>query len=520
MKKFLYLSIFMAALGFNISAETPKELSFTKQQAVNAYLNYSVFYAPKSGPYIEVYLTVTGRSVFFKKEKQKFQGKVHVELDFSQDGKSVKNNIYNLLSPEVIDTANKPNFIDLQRYSLKAGTYTMQIKISDFNKPAGEAISASQTIKIDEPAADSVTVSDIELLESFAKSEQPTALTKSGYDVVPYVLRYYPETMNKLAFYAEGYNTLKKLGADSRFVFVYFIEVAETKEKVTGFHTFSKQKSEEVNPLLSQFDISQLPSGEYNLVVEIRNGANNLLADKRLPFTRMATLVKIKLDNLNTVDTSGAFVSKTNNLDTLKDYIACLWPISSTTERDWQYNQMRNADTKLMQQYLYAFWINRNPDPVAAELEWKKYRAAAVQVKKKFACGKIPGYMTDRGRVFLQYGSPSMSQQVPSEPDSYPYEVWQYNRLKNPATGGFQSNKKFIFYNRELDGKCYELIHSDARGEIRDDRWQIKLKQRSNQVFDLDQNTPTRNMDPNLSPTSPSNSGYGSGAGDLFQNPR
>lgn len=502
MKKFFYIAILTAAFGFNLFSNLSIR---SATPGVNAYLNYAVFYIPNQGPYIEVYLYVTGRSVLFKKEKQKFQGKVHVEISFLQEGKIIKANSYNLLSTEMLDTTNKPNFIDVQRYSLSPGDYTMKIKIKDFNKPVADSISASQTIKIKQPLADSLAVSDIELLEKFTKAETPSTLTKSGYDVVPYVYNHFPENQNKLAFYAEGYNAQQKLGTDSRFVFVYFIENYETKQKLKDFHAFSKQKSEEVNPLLSQFDISQLPSGEYNLVVEMRNSKNELLAEKKLPFSRYAAMVKIKLDDIQTIDTTGTFISRVNNLDTLKDYIACLWPISSSVERDWQYNQIKSADSKLMQQYIYAFWLNR--DPQNPENEWKRYRAAAVQIKKKFACGKTPGYMTDRGRVYLQYGQPNASQQVPSEPDSYPYEIWQYYKIKDPATGSYQTNKKFIFYNRELDGKCFELIHSDVRGEIRDDRWQIKLKQRSNQVLDLDQTTPT-------------NDTYGSGASDLFQNPR
>jgi GWxTD domain-containing protein len=353
-------------------------------------------------------------------------------------------------------------------------------------------------------ATDSISISDIELLESFSKSEAPGITTKNGYDLIPYVLRHYPESISKLAFYTEGYNTLKKLGPESRFVYVYFIEGAETKEKLSSYHAFQKQKSAEVNPLLSQFDISELPTGEYNLVVEIRNGNNELLADKRVPFTRTAQ-VKIKLADLAAVDTTGTFISRVDNPDTLRDYIACLWPISSTTERDWQYSQVKNSDSKLMQQYIYAFWVNR--DPENPEKAWRIYRAQAAKVKKEFACGKTPGYMTDRGRVYLQYGAPNAAQQVPAEPDSYPYEIWQYYRIKDPSTGNFQSNKKFVFYNRQLDGKCFELIHSDARGELRDDRWQIRLKQRTNQVLNLDQ-------------TTPDNQTYGSGADDLFTNPR
>jgi GWxTD domain-containing protein len=214
--------------------------------------------------------------------------------------------------------------------------------------------------------------------------------------------------------------------------------------------------------------------------------------------------VAIALNNLKSVDTTGTFISHVTNPDTLRDYIASLWPISTTSERDWQNNQMKGNNVKLMQQYIYAFWENRNPsNPYAA---WKVYHQEVIKVNKIYGCGGQPGYMSDRGRVYLQYGAPSAAQQVPSEPDSYPYEVWQYYRIQNPATGQFQSNKKFIFYNPTLDGKCFTLLHSDARGEIRDDRWQIKLKQRNNQIMDYDQTTPK--------------SSYGDGASDLFNSPR
>ncbi len=46
-------------------------------------------------------------------------------------------------------------------------------------------------------------------------------------------------------------------------------------------------------------------------------------------------------------------------------------------------------------------------------------------------------------------------------PNSYPYEIWEYYHL---ADG--EVDKKFVFYDRELVGNNYELLHSDARGEI------------------------------------------------------
>ena len=491
MKKFFYLVVFTTFLGLNAYCN------------VRANFNYAIFYAPGKGSYLETYLSVTGSSVLFKKQKIKYQGKIRVEINFTQDGKSVASNVYNLLSPEILDTAHKPNFVDLQRYPLKPGTYQAEIKISDANNAKEEPTKGKLTIIIAEQN-DSLHISDIELAESVTKAELPTSVTKSGYDIVPYPLAHFPEKVNRLNFYVEIYNSLKQLGADSKFLFTYYIESAEMKEIVTGYHTFSKHKSEEVVPLIGQFDISKLSTGNYNLVIEIRNGNNELKAQKKLNFTRAAPHVEIALTNLKSVDTAGTFISPVTNPDTLRDYIACLWPISTTSERDWQNNQMSGHNIKLMQQYIYAFWENRNPSNPAAA--WKVYRQEVIKVNKNYACGGQPGYMSDRGRVYLQYGAPNAAQQVTTEPDSYPYEIWQYYRIQNPATGSYQTNKKFVFYNPSLDGKCFTLLHSDARGEIRDDRWQIKLKQRNTQIMDYDQTAPQGS--------------YGDGASDLFNSPR
>jgi GWxTD domain-containing protein len=472
---------------------------------VKAYLSYSVFNTPGKGPYVETYLTISGNSVVLKKEKGKYQGSVMVSMTFKKGAEVVKVKSYNLLGPEIADTSVKPNFIDQQRFSLPNGTYDYEIVIQDNNTLDKSKFTSTDVIEV-KVENDKVHISDIELLESFTKSAEPNVLTKSGFDLVPYGVNYYPDDMTKLAFYSETYNTEAVMGADKKFAFVYYIESEETKEKIEGYHAFSKQTSGKVNILMSQFDIKTLTSGNYNLVVEVRDQNNVALAQKKMNFQRRNKAAKIDLANLSAIDLNSTFISKYTSKDTLIDYIACLWPVSSTTEREWQSNQIKNADVKLMQQYIYAFWKNRNEkDP---EGEWKNYSEKVKVVNTLFKCGKQKGYYTERGRVYLQYGAPDSRQQVPFEPESYPYEIWQYYRINDPITAKMQTNKKFVFYDYSLDGNCYKLLHSDARGEMRDDRWQMKLKKRTNQTLNLDTEKPN------------SNNSFGSGADDLFSNPR
>lgn len=98
-----------------------------------------------------------------------------------------------------------------------------------------------------------------------------------------------------------------------------------------------------------------------------------------------------------------------------------------------------------------------------------------VEVVKEFSTSIRKGYNTDRGRVYLQYGPPDNRTQMPHEPSAYPYEIWQYYKVKG------QSNRRFIFYNPDLVTNDFKLIHSDALGEIMNDQWQLLTPAIANQ---------------------------------------
>jgi len=60
---------------------------------------------------------------------------------------------------------------------------------------------------------------------------------------------------------------------------------------------------------------------------------------------------------------------------------------------------------------------------------------------------------------------------VEDEPSAPPYEIWSYNQF--PATG--QQNIRFLFYNPTLAVGQFQLLHSNARGELFNPQWEIEL---------------------------------------------
>ncbi|MBI3503022.1 MAG: GWxTD domain-containing protein [Bacteroidetes bacterium] len=480
--------------------------AFISAQAQRAVFTHCAFSTPDNKPYIETYLSIDGKSVSFRKNKNgKYQGDVEVGIIFSKNGNIAASKKYNLLSPEQNDTLTRPAFVDEQRFPLDTGEYEVELMLKDKNKN-GKTVSMKEKTKIDFPQ-DKVTVSGIEMLSSFAKAEKTGTLTKNGFDLVPYTnIDFYPGNINEISFYAEIYNTKKILGENEKFLLTYYIETNETKMKLEKYAVAKKEIASPVNVLLSKFNIENLQSGNYNMVIEVRSKNNEPVAQKKVFFQRQNAKAKEDLaKDLSGVMVENTFASKFTKRDSLSEFIRTVRPISTEAEKSFIDNQLKLAELKLLQQFFYNFWQTRNP--LSPEQAWNTYYQDVKTVNKKFGNFIYKGYETDMGRVYLQYGPPDTRDESPSEPNAYPYEIWTYYTLEDRSKlNPNQTKRKFVFYNPELVANNYQLLHSDALSELHDANWDMKLHKRMTQSNDMEQlNAPDH---------------FGGNAHDEFNNPR
>ena len=444
-------------------------------QNINALFSYATFYNPQEGPYIETYLSVEGTSVkYIQNNNNKWQATVLVTLIFKQGDKIVSFKKYELNSPELVsDTSQKINFLDIQRFPLPNGNYEMSLILKDKNLDLPE-VEVSQVIEISYPK-DVPVFSDIEFFERMSKSSEKNMLTKSGYDIYPYLSSYFPENINALGFYVELYNIDKAIGNDEPFLVTYEIVDNQSKSTVNNFKAFKKMQASPVNIITGMFDIKDLPTGNYLLHIEARNKQNELLAVKEAFFQRKNTLPALNLD-----DTSieGTFVENMSN-DEISEYIKAIAPIATEMEMIFAENQLKNNDNpELKKQFFYHFWLSRNSEnPQAA---WEKYKKDLAVVEKEYGTQIKKGYETDRGRVYLKYGPPNSVMARRNEPSAYPYEIWHYYKI------GQFTNRKFVFYNRDLVTNDYQLIHSNMFGEVNYPQWKVLIYRRTTQSQDID----------------------------------
>lgn len=467
---FLYISMATATI---LHAQTDN---------LRAYFSYATFHIPEKGSFVETYLAVEGNSVVYKADTDgTFRSKIEVTLIFRMQDTIRDYAKYELKSPAVEDTSNVNfGFIDQQRFLLEDGEYDLEINIADVYSNH-QGFKTFERILLEYPN-NTINISGIQFLEKFEKTEKQSTITKSGYDLIPLVYAFYPESMNTLNFYGEIYNTEKLLGPQEPYMVNYFIESFENNKRMLEFFSRKKMTASPVGILLQRLDITRLPSGNYQLVVEVRNKSNELLALSKSFFQRSNPGIQHNLGDIASLNITNTFASRITNADTLKDCLMSLAPISTEAERSFASSLITSNDITNMQKYLYNFWSGRNQENPSRA--WDEYYLEVRKVQAAYKTKTKQGHQTDRGRVYLKYGPPNLITENYSEPGAYPYEIWHYYTL------GSQRNKKFVFYSRDMVTNDFVLIHSDAIGELANYRWQLDIYKRVWDPNSIDQTTP------------------------------
>jgi len=437
---------------------------FAQDQVLSASFNYATFYSHDNGPYLETNLSVIGNSAKFmiNNKANTMQAEIEVTMIFKRNETVVTFRKYNLLSPEIdLDVVAKPNFIDLQRILLEPGNYTLELTIKDKNYET-EAFKYSEDFTIDYNSTD-VAISDMLFVENYSKSKEQNILSKSGYDLVPYVSNFYPKNIDEFIFYVEIYNVNKVLSNNESFLLKYYIETYDNNRDLFEYNGFSKEKAQDINVLLRKMDISKLPSGNFNVVVELRNKQNELIKQRKYFFQRSNPGFAFNVLDMPAINTSNTFVNKYNNVDSLKDYLKSMFPICEIAERRYIDNLLNQDNIDNMKQFLYNYWSAKNS--TNTELEWEKYKYKVKLVNDAYSTQIVKGYESSRGIVYLKYGAPNAISERKHEPNTYPFEIWQYYELDG------KQNRKFLFYNPNVVGNDYELLHSNVQGEVINKNW-------------------------------------------------
>jgi GWxTD domain-containing protein len=112
-----------------------------------------------------------------------------------------------------------------------------------------------------------------------------------------------------------------------------------------------------------------------------------------------------------------------------------------TDEERAAFKQLSNDEER--DNFIEAFWQRRDPTPDTEENEYKEEHYQRIAYANEHFAAGVPGWKTDRGRIYIVYGKPDEIDSHPSggtyerpmeegggETSTFPFEDWRYRYLE------------------------------------------------------------------------------------------
>jgi GWxTD domain-containing protein len=112
-----------------------------------------------------------------------------------------------------------------------------------------------------------------------------------------------------------------------------------------------------------------------------------------------------------------------------------------TDEERKVFNNLKNDDER--EQFIEQFWFRRDPDPDTDVNEYREEYYQRIAYANEHYTSGIPGWKTDRGRIYIMFGKPDEIESHPSggsydrpawegggTTSTYPFETWWYRYLE------------------------------------------------------------------------------------------
>jgi GWxTD domain-containing protein len=126
------------------------------------------------------------------------------------------------------------------------------------------------------------------------------------------------------------------------------------------------------------------------------------------------------------------------------------------------------------QSFVENFWLRRDPTPDTEENEYKEEHYRRIAYANDHYASGIPGWKTDRGRIYIAYGPPDEIDSHPSggsyqrpieegggQTSTYPFEDWRYRYIDGVGT-----NVNIEFVDTTMSGEYHIALDPEEKDAL------------------------------------------------------
>ena len=295
--------------------------------------------------------------------------------------------------------------------TLQPGSYLIAVQLSDEYSRKNFFREIASTVRaFDRPLG----LSDVVLLDDY-EVESQTLTPRVSADI--------PPTATELSFHYEVYSQSAQT--------VVLTEELLSESQMAGQAIAQYSSSDTVyiaagtHYRLGSMPVSDLDAGRYRLRVTMLNSGGHVQDTVELPVAARWAGLDEHLGNLDEAIAQLAYISPGREL-----------------------GAMRRAPSEAERLAMFReFWEKRDPTPGTARNERMEEHYYRIHYANRHFGRNQPGWLTDRGQVFVLHGHPDDVQRQVYSYNNRPWEVWYFYAL----------GRQFVFVDKTGFGD-YELV--------------------------------------------------------------
>lgn len=209
--------------------------------------------------------------------------------------------------------------------------------------------------------------------------------------------------------------------------------------------------------LKGQMNLTGLPAGHYNVTLSLASGADSV--SKTCDFVMLGLNQTLKR---NVAERAARAVTDSGYFEEMSaaELDKAAAPLSYIAESSELAPYQKDLSVNAKRSFLIQFWTRRDPTPGTPVNEARNgfYDAIDYANQRFTASGRqaLPGWKSDRGRIYARYGAPDDHLSRQQEGQAPRYEIWRYTRDRG---------RYYIFADRTGFGD-FKLIETNNNHEV------------------------------------------------------
>lgn len=251
---------------------------------------------------------------------------------------------------------------------------------------------------------DKVTrLSEVEFVEAAGPGkDKPGPFDKGDLSIVPKVSNSFAGGKgNKLLYYMEIYQ-----GLDSADHIGVQTILRSASGKMMYRDTLTSSLQERTARQIRNISLEEIPPGDYTLEIELKGRRNKKIDSRKKDLSVVWNYRATMEGDYKTALEQLSYIARPDEIEVLK--------------------RLTTLEEKL--KAIEDFWEERDPTLGTAENEFREeFYRRIITANRNFRFMRQPGWRSDRGRIYIQYGEPDQVDDYPYLPNRWPLQVWHYH---------------------------------------------------------------------------------------------